>query len=88
MDEELIRDLVDLAQGGNDALKISGIPKDNCDDEEIQARGAVLLVFVGAITACTQSMDEDRPARLLGVSPLLSSQLLSRRSSGSSNHGP
>ena len=59
--EELVRDLVDLAQGGNGARKASGIPKDDCGDKEVQARCAVLLVLVGAITDFTESMDEDRP---------------------------
>ena len=59
MDEELIRNLLDLAQGGNGAFKVAGIPEDNRGDEEVQAGGAMLLIFVGAVANFPEPMDED-----------------------------
>ena len=44
--EELVRDILGLAESGNGALKVARIPQDDCGDEEVQARSAVLLVFV------------------------------------------
>ena len=35
--EELVGDVLDLAQSGNGALKVSGIPEDNRGDEEVEA---------------------------------------------------
>jgi hypothetical protein len=58
--EKLVRYLLDLAHGGDGALKVSGIPEDNRGDEEVEAGGAVLLVLVSEIADFSESMDEDR----------------------------
>jgi hypothetical protein len=61
MGEEVMWDLLELAQRDNGALKVSSVPKDDCGDEEVQAGGAMLLVLVGAITDFAKPMDEHRP---------------------------
>jgi hypothetical protein len=48
--EQLVRNILGLAQIGNGAIEVPRVPKDDCGDEEVQARSAVLLVLVGAVT--------------------------------------
>ena len=45
--QQLIWDILDLAQGCDGALEISRVPQDDCGDEQVEAGGAVLLVLVG-----------------------------------------
>jgi hypothetical protein len=35
--EQLVRDILGLAQSGNGALEVARIPQDDCGDEEVQA---------------------------------------------------
>ena len=60
MSQQMIGDVFDLAQGGDGALQISGVPEDDRGDDKIEAGGAVLLVFVGAVADFAEPMDEDR----------------------------
>lgn len=60
MGQQVIGYVFGLAQGGDGALEISGVPQDDCGDDQIEARGAMLLVLVGPITDFTEPMDEDR----------------------------
>jgi hypothetical protein len=46
VDEKAVGNIFDLAQGGDRAVQIAGIPQDDRGDEEVQAGGAMLLVFV------------------------------------------
>ena len=59
--EQLVRNILDWAQSGNGAIEVPRVPQDDCGDEEVQARGAVLLVLVGAVTDLAEAMDEDGP---------------------------
>ena len=59
MSEKVVGDVFDLAQGGNGAVQITGIPQDDRGDEEVQAGGAMLLIFVGAVANFPEPMDED-----------------------------
>ena len=51
----------ELAQNIDGAFQISGVPKDDGRDDEIEAGGAVLLIFVRAVADFAEPMDEDRP---------------------------
>ena len=59
--QQMIGDVLGLAQGGDGALEISRVPQDDCGDEQVEAGGAVLLVLVGAVADFAEPMDEDRP---------------------------
>jgi len=50
----------ELAQNIDGAFQISGVPKDDGRDDEIEAGGAVLLIFVRAVADFAEPMDEDR----------------------------
>jgi hypothetical protein len=54
----VIWDILDLAQGGHSALKIPSVPQDDRGDEQVEAGGPVLLVFIGPIADFTEAMDE------------------------------
>ena len=41
--ENFVGDLLDRAQGGGRAARISGVPQDDRRDEKVQAGGAMLL---------------------------------------------
>ena len=58
--EKPVRDLLGLAQGGNGAIEVSRVPHDDCGDQEVQARNAVLLVLVGAVADLTKAMNSAR----------------------------
>ena len=64
MSEKVVGNFLDLAQGGDGAVQITGVPQDDRGDEKVQAGGAMLLIFVGAIANFPEPMDEDgaRPA--------------------------
>jgi hypothetical protein len=63
MGEEAVWNLFDLAQGGNGALEIPRVPKnDRCDDKG-QSGGAMLLILVGSVADFTKPMNEDRPRK-------------------------
>ena len=59
MSEKVVEDVFDRAQGGDGAVQITGIPQDDRGDEEVQAGGAMLLIFVGAVANFPEPMDED-----------------------------
>ena len=59
--EKLVGNLLGLAQGGNGAVEIAGVPQDDRGDEEVQAGSAMLLVLVGAVADFAEAMDEDGP---------------------------
>ncbi len=69
--EELVRDILDLAESGNGALEVARIPQDDCGDEEVQARSAVLLVLVGAVADLAETMDEDGPRQAVACLALV-----------------
>jgi hypothetical protein len=73
---QLVRNILGLAENGNGALEVPRVPQDDCSDEEVQARSAVLLVLIGAVADLAEAMVEAARARLLRVSPLLSSRLV------------
>jgi hypothetical protein len=43
--EQLVRNILGLAQSGNGAIEVPRVPQDDCGDEEVQAQSAVLLVL-------------------------------------------
>ena len=45
MGEQVVRNILDLAQGGDGPLEIPRVPEDDRGDDEVQAGGAVLLVL-------------------------------------------
>jgi hypothetical protein len=59
MGQQVIGDILDLAQRGNRAFQIPRVPEDDRGDEEVEAAGAVLLVLVGAIADFTQVFRAD-----------------------------
>ncbi len=63
MGEQMIRHILDLAQGGDSPLKIPCVPEDDRGDNEVQAGGPVLLVFIGSVADFAEPMDEDRPGQ-------------------------
>jgi hypothetical protein len=69
--EQLVRNILGLAQSGNGALEVPRVPQDNCGDEEVQARSAVLLVLVGAVADLAEAMDEDGPRQAVACFALV-----------------
>src|SRR5437868_4285583 len=69
--EWLVRNILGLAQSGNGALEIPRVPQDDCGDEEVQARSAVLLVRVGAVADLAEAMDEDSPRQAVACFALV-----------------
>src|SRR5205814_6640641 len=69
--EQLVRNILGLAESGNSALKVARIPQDDCGDEEVQARSAVLLVLVGAVADLAKAMDEDGPRQAVACFALV-----------------
>ena len=63
--------------------QIPGVPKDDCRDEEIEAGGAIGLVFERAIAKLVIAVEKDRPRERLRASPLLRPRPVRRRNSGS-----
>ena len=53
-----IGDVLAFAQHGDGAFEIAGVPKDDSGHDEVEARRAMLLVFVGAVTDFAEPMDE------------------------------
>src|SRR3954471_5378473 len=58
---EVIRNLLNHAQGGNRTVQIAGVPQDDGGDEEVEAGRAMLLVFVGTVADSAEPMKEDGP---------------------------
>jgi hypothetical protein len=67
MDEDVVGNIFDLAQGGDGAVQITGIPQDDRGDDEVQAGGAMLLVFVGTVANFPEPMA--RRAKTCSASP-------------------
>ena len=59
MGEKVIGNVLGLAQGGDGAFEIPCVPQDDRGDEKVEAGGAVLLVFVGAVADFAEPMNED-----------------------------
>ena len=59
MGEEAVWNLFDLAQGGDSALKIPRVPKNDRGDDKVQSGGAMLLILVGSVADFTEPMNED-----------------------------
>ena len=59
MRQQVIGDILRLAQGGDRSFEVSGVPQDDRGDDEVEARSAVLLVLVGAITDFAEPMNKD-----------------------------
>ncbi len=59
--QQVIGHLLDLAQGGDGAFEVAGVPQDDRGDEQVEAGGAVLLVLVGAVTDLAEPVQELRP---------------------------
>jgi hypothetical protein len=84
--EKVVGNFFGLAQGGDGAVQITGIPQDDRGDEEVQAGRAMLLIFVGAVANFPEPMDEDGVRQAVARdSPLLISRLVCRRNPGSSS---
>ena len=85
MRQQVIGDIFRLAQGGDGAFEVSGVPQDDRGDDEVEAGSAVLLVLVGAVTDFAEPMNEDGTRQAVaGLRPCSAPARSSRRSSGSS----
>jgi len=60
MGEQVIGNVLGLAQGGDGAVQIAGIPKSDGGDEDVEPAGPMLLVFEGAVADFAEPMNEDR----------------------------
>ncbi len=69
--EQLVRNILGLAQSGDGALEVPRVPQDDGGDEEVQARSAVLLVLVGAVTDLAKAMDENGPRQAVACFALV-----------------
>jgi hypothetical protein len=67
----MIGDIFRLAQGGDCTLKVSGVLQDDRGDEQVEARGSVLLVLVGPVTDFTEPMNEDGTRQAVAGFPLV-----------------
>ena len=59
MRQQVIGDILRLAQGCHRSFEVSGVPQDDRGDDEVQARSAVLLVLVGAVTDFAEPMNKN-----------------------------
>jgi hypothetical protein len=59
LSEKVMGHVLDLAQAGNRAVQITGVPQGDGRDEQVEAGGAMLLVFEGAIADFAEAMNED-----------------------------
>ncbi len=57
--QQVIGHVLDLAQGGDGAFEVAGIPQYDRGDEQVEAGGAVLLVLVGAVADLAEAVEED-----------------------------
>ena len=57
MEEKVIGNILHLAQSGDRAVQIVGVPKGDGGDQEVEAGRAVLLVFVGAVADFPEPMN-------------------------------
>nr|BAM13942.1 hypothetical protein [Pseudomonas sp. K-62] len=71
MGEQVSRHELVAAQPGQRALQVSGVPQDDGRDHQVEARGAVLLVLVGAIADLAEAMKEDGPGQAVARLPLV-----------------
>ena len=84
MGEKVIGNVLDLAQGGDRAVQISGVPEGDGRDEEVETGGPMLLVFVGAVADFAEPMKKDGARQAVARFALVELAAVSRRSSGSS----
>ena len=57
--KKVVGNVLGLAQGGDCAAQIAGVPQDDSRDEKIEAGSAVLLVLVGPVADFAEAMNED-----------------------------
>ena len=63
MGEEAVWYVFDLAQGGDGALEIPGVPENDRGDDEVQSGGAMPLILVSSVADFTEPVNEDRPGQ-------------------------
>jgi hypothetical protein len=56
--EQAVGHVLGLSKGHHGALEVSGVPQDDGGDEQVEPRGAVLLVFIGAVADFSEPVDE------------------------------
>jgi len=61
MSQQLDRDAFSPTRDGDGVFEIPGIPENDRGDKELQTRGAMLLVLIGAITNFTAPANKERP---------------------------
>jgi hypothetical protein len=67
--QQVLGNILNLAQGGDGAFQIPRVPQDDRGDEKVQAGGSVLLVLVGTIANLSEPVNEDGRGRVfLGLS--------------------
>ena len=59
--EQGIRDVFDLSHNLDGAFEISGVPKDDRRDDEVETGGAIALVFEGPIADFAEAVKEHGP---------------------------
>ena len=84
MGEKVIGNVLGLAQGGDRAVQITGVPQGDGRDEKVEAGSAVLLVFVGAVADFAETMNEDGARQAVARFALVELAARAARSSGSS----
>ena len=80
MRQQLLRNLFRRAQGGDGAIEIAGVPKNNGCDHQVQAGCAVLLVLIRAVADFSEPMNEYRSRQ--AVARLAFVQLAARARGG------
>ena len=65
--QQRIGNIFGPAQNIDGAFEVSGVPKDDRRHDEIEAGGAVLLIFVCAVADFAEPMDEDRARGCCGI---------------------
>ncbi len=59
MGEQMVGNVLHRPQGSDGALQISRVPEDDRGHQQVQARGAVLLVLVRPVADFAKPMEED-----------------------------
>ena len=61
MREQFVWDLLGRAQGGDGAVEIAGVPKDDGRDQQVQPRRTVLLILISAVADFSEPVNEHGP---------------------------
>ena len=64
-----------LAQVINRALQVNGVPQNDCGDEQVQAAGAMALVFIGPVADLAETIEEYGTAKRILLLALVESNL-------------